>query len=303
MLTEYRYILQMKKLTFLFLLFFKLTFSYSQNQTDYEFIGTLQLPNNEIISYKLSFKENKGGVIEGYSLTDIYGSNRTKSAIIGNINIANQKVSFKETANISTKSSSNESEFCYLHVSNAKIKTLRGKTIIQGSFNGKYDNGKACVNGYIYLVSTQYLEKLENEYLSADKIKNTDTLSILKQKIGTLKDRADKNTLKRNEVLNVNWNSNEVILEIWDGEQEDLDEVQVYINDQKIIDQLVLKRQKKILILPLTEKVNSVKIIGISEGLTASCTANIILRDGNTVTQIVSILKKGESNIIKINKQ
>ncbi len=292
----------MKKLSLIYLLIFKLTLAYSQNSADYEFIGTLQLPGNEIISYKLNFKEFGNGKLEGFSLTDIYGNDRTKSSIIGNINTTSQKISFKETNNISTKSNSNESEFCYIQVTNAKIKTLRGKTIIQGNFNGKYANGKSCVNGYIYLVSTKYLEKLETEYLSADKIKNADTLAMLKEKVSALKDRAEKNTLKRNEVLNINWSSNEVILEIWDGEQEDLDEIQVYINDKKIVDQLVLKRQKKILIIPLTEKISSIKIVGIHEGLSAPCTANIILRDGIISTPVISVLKKGESNTIRINK-
>jgi hypothetical protein len=292
----------MKKFIFCLTFFIWSTLTLAQTNTTYEFIGTLQLSNNELISYKLSFKDLANGKIEGNSITDIYGDDRTKSLIKGNINFTDQKISFIETANLSTKSKASESDFCYLIVKNAKFKTVRGKTILQGKFSGKLPNGKVCANGTLYLISTNYLQQLENNYLNANKIKNADTLSMLKEKIGTLKDRVDKNTLKSNEVLSINWSSNEVILEIWDGEQEDLDEIQVYINDKKIVDQLVLKRQKKILIIPLTEKVSSIKIIGINEGLSAPCTANIILRDGTISTPVISVLKKGESNTIRINK-
>ncbi len=292
----------MKKFIFYLTLFIWPTLSLAQINNTYEFIGTLQLSNNELISYKLNFKELANGKIEGNSITDIYGDDRTKSVIKGSINFTEQKISFVETANLSTKSKANESDFCYLIVKNAKFKTAKGKTILQGKFSGKLPNGTVCANGTLYLISTNYLQQLENTYLTTDKIKNADTLSMLKEKIGTIKDRADKNTLKSNEVLSLNWSSNEVILEIWDGEQEDLDEIQVYINDKKIVDQLVLKRQKKILIIPLTEKVSSIKIIGINEGLSAPCTANIILRDGSISTSVVSVLKKGENNTIRINK-
>lgn len=292
----------MKKFIFYLTFFIWPTLTIAQINNTYEFIGTLQLSNNELISYKLSFRDLANGKIEGNSITDIYGDDRTKSVIKGNINFTEQKISFVETANLSTKSNANESDFCYLIVKNAKFKTAKGKTILQGKFSGKLPNGTVCANGTLYLISTNYLQQLENTYLTADKIKNADTLSMLKEKIGTLKDRLDKNTLKSNEVLSLNWSSNEVILEIWDGEQEDLDEIQVYINDKKIVDQLVLKRQKKVLIIPLTEKVSSIKIVGINEGLSAPCTANIILRDGSINTSVVSVLKKGENNTIRINK-
>ena len=63
---------------FSFLLF---NTSIAQVVKDYEFIGTLQLSNKTLITYKLSFKELSDGIIEGSSLTDIYGEDRTKSNI------------------------------------------------------------------------------------------------------------------------------------------------------------------------------------------------------------------------------
>ncbi len=292
----------MKKFIYYLTLFFLPTLTLAQTNTKYEFVGTLQLSNNELISYKINFTDIGKGKIEGSSITDIYGDDRTKSIIKGSINFSEQKISFTETSNLSTKSNAKENEFCYLTIKNAKFKTVRGKTILQGKFTGKLPDGTNCANGTVFLVSSSYLQEIENNYLNPDKIKNADTLNLIRDKISTLKQRAEKNTLKSNEVLNVNWQSNEIILEVWDGEQEDLDEISVFINDKKIVDKLTLRRQKKVFIIPLDEKVTTIKIIGLYEGLSAPCTANINLKDGTEITPVISVLKKGESNSINIRK-
>lgn len=292
----------MKKFIIYLTLVFYPTLIVAQTNNKYEFVGTLQLSNNELISYKINFTDLGKGKIEGSSISDIYGDDRTKSVLKGNINFTEQKISFIETTNLSTKSKASDDEFCYLTVRNATFKTVRGKTILQGKFTGKLPNGSNCANGSVYLVSTSYLQQLENSYINADKIKDADTLSNLKSKIETLKQRAEKNTLKSNETLQVNWQSNEIILEIWDGEQEDLDEIAVFINDKKIVDKLILRRQKKVFIIPFDEKISTIKITGLYEGLSAPCTANINLKDGMEITPIISVLKKGESNTINIRK-
>ncbi len=293
--------LMRKFITYLTFIFFPTLISAQMNNK-YEFIGTLQLSNNELISYKINFTDLGNGKIEGSSITDIYGDDRTKSIIKGNINFTEQKISFTETSNLSTKSNAKENEFCYLTIKNAKFKSLRGKTVLQGKFNGKLPDGSICANGTLYLVSSQYLQEIENSYLNSNRIKNTDTLNLIRDKVSMLKERAEKNTLKKNEVLTINWHSNEIILEIWDGEQEDLDEISVLINDKKIIDRLTLRREKKVFIIPFDEKVTTIKIIGLHEGLSAPCTANINLKDGAETTPVISVLKKGESNSINIRK-
>lgn len=292
----------MKKFFFYLTLAIFPTLILAQNKNTYEFVGTLQLSNNELISYKLNFNDVGKGKIEGSSVSDIYGDDRTKSIVKGNINFKEQKISFIETANLSTKSKAKDNEFCYLTVRNATFKTVRGKTVLQGKFIGKLPDGTSCANGSLYMVSTSYLQQLENNYLTADKIKDADTLNSLKTKIETLKQRAEKNTLKSNETLQVNWQSNEIILEIWDGEQEDLDEIAVFVNDKKIVDKLILRRQKKVFIIPLDEAASTIKITGLYEGLSAPCTANINLKDGMEIIPIISVLKKGESNTINIRK-
>ncbi len=284
---------------FSFLLFNTAT---AQEVKDYEFIGTLQLSNKTLITYKLSFKELSDGIIEGSSLTDIYGQDRTKSIIKGKYTSGNKRISFYETGNLSTKSKSAGNEFCYVHVSNATIKTVSGKTIIQGKFSGKYSNNERCAEGYIYLVSSSYLNRLSEHYLNPDIIKDKDTLKLIKEKYNELTDKSEKNVLKTNEVLNINWSSKEIILEVWDGQNEDKDEISILINDRQVLDQFIIRQQKKTIVVPFTGEINKIEIVAIGEGIYAPCTANIILRDGTQYTPIVAILRKGESTTVRLNK-
>lgn len=293
----------MKKqnLLILFFFFFSVTV-LAQNSSEQEYVGTLQLSDNNIISIKINFTLSSNGSIEGTSVTDIYGSDRTKSKIEGKFNTRMNLISFKEIANISTKSNANTNEFCFIDVKNAVIKKAKGKSIITGNFVGKYANGQKCANGSLFLINTSYIEKITKEYVSPKHIKNADTLNSIQQKVNSYKDKADKNTLQAQEVLNVNWSSNEIIMEVWDGDQEDQDEIGIFLDDQKILDQFTLKQQKKTIVVPFTSQVSVLKIIGLDEGASYPCTANVILRDGSNATSIIAILKKGETTSVRLTK-
>jgi hypothetical protein len=291
----------MKQIYLKLILLFWVCPVFAQEKYELEYVGTLQLPDNQLLSFKLSFNKLPGGKIEGISLTDIYGTNRTKSKIEGNIE-KGSKISFHETRNLSTKSDSDPSEFCFITVDNAKYKNVSNKSIIQGPFVGKYPGGERCISGYVYLVSTKYLEDLSGKMLTSNYVKDADSLALLKKKVNTLKEVAEKNVLKNNDVLTVNWTSAEMIIELWDGEQEDEDEIELYVNGKKVIDRLTLRREKKTIILPVETKINTIKIVGVSEGAAANCTANITLRDGDQVTSAFTFLKKNESAVIKIER-
>lgn len=292
----------MKKFLFVLIAIFAMKYSQAQSSVPYEFAGTIQLVSNEVITYKLNFKKQPDGTIIGTSLTDIYGEDRTTSTIVGSINEKSNTISFKETKNISTKSTSNEEEFCYIELNNAKLKTVKNKTIIQGFFVGKFSSGKKCASGNIYLVSTSYLNEIANTYINKKYIKNADTLKSIQNRINDIQEKATKTELRGKEELKLNWTSNEIIIEIWDGEREDLDEVGIFINDNKVIDRIILKQKKKTLILPFTEETCVLKIVGIDEGTSAPCTANILLIDNINTTPVVTVLKKGESTTIKLTR-
>lgn len=288
-----------------FFLFFILIFSNCQGQETkkLEFIGTLQMPDGIIITYKLTFKEMPDGKIEGVSITDFYGENNTKSKITGFFNNKENKISFHETENISTKSSSEANEFCFIHVKNAKIKTVKEKSIIQGNFKGVYSNDSNCVDGYMYLIGTNFLEQWNNKILNSDYSKNTDSLKPSRQEYAGLLKKTEENQLRNNEILRINWVSEEIILELWDAAKIDQDKITIFINEKKIIEDFVIKREKKIIVIPFKEDICSIKILATSEGNLPTNTVNIVLRDDNTFTPVVTNLNKGETSSVILEKQ
>ena len=160
----------MKFIYLLFSLIFSSTF-LSQEPSKQEFIGVLRTESDEIISYKISFKEVGINSIEGESFTDFYGKNNTKAKIKGTFDKNTNSISFYETSNLSSKSKVDVSQFCFIKIENIEIKEIKGKNIIQGSFKGFYPSGKSCTNGFIYLAKTSFSEIIKEVKTVSDSLK------------------------------------------------------------------------------------------------------------------------------------
>jgi hypothetical protein len=89
------------KSTLIFLLF--PYFLLSQNK--YEFLGAVKLNGNDktLITYRLVFEE-KNGVINGYSVTDLDGIHETKNTISGTYDKKTKLLTFQENDILYTKS-------------------------------------------------------------------------------------------------------------------------------------------------------------------------------------------------------
>jgi hypothetical protein len=261
---------------------------YSQQDKNYEFIGALKLPDSSFITYKINFKEIEAKTIEGYSVTDFYGTEKTKSSIIGKLNIEKKTISFHETFNLSTISDAKSNEFCYVHVKNAQLKSKNGKTIIQGKFEGKFKNDTNCAFGRIYLIGTDFLNELNN-----------DTVNGLNK---TLK-KTEENRLSSKDVLKLNWSSENIVLELWDAAVIDDDQIDVLFNGKSVLGKIVITKEKKILTIPFTDSICKIEIIAISEGNSPPNTVNIILKDNNLSTTVVTNLKQGEKTSLLIKKE
>ena len=289
---------------YLFLYVFNVFFSqlaYCQEEKN-EFAGTLQLESKEIITYKIQFKVSENGDIEGTSLTDIFGSDRTLSKIKGKINKTTHKISFEEIGNISTKSSAESEEFCYLKVENATLKLDKGKSILKGNFIGQFQNGKKCATGYIYLISKDYIDQLTQKYLNKDVIKNEDSLLKMKQLNNDIQAKIGSTYLYNNQVMRLNWLSADIIIEVSDASRADGDEIAIYVNGKKILDSFVIGKDKKTIVVPYTENKMSIRIQALNEGTLKSCTASITLRDNENNTNVVANMNKGANVVILLNK-
>lgn len=292
----------MQILSFIFLTLTSLVAS-AQSAGETEFVGTLQLPDDVIISYKIKFAEKANGTIEGTSTTDFYGADKTVSKIKGSYNTSRDRISFVELENISTKSKEDESTFCYIHLTNAKVKRIGSKTIIQGSFKGKLKNGDRCIDGYVYLVGVGFLDELANKLANNDQLKNNDTVKSLLNKYNEVVKREASTELKHKDNLEVAWSGDDIIIEVWDGQEQDGDEISVMVNGKMILERFGISQQKKTIVVPAQEKITYLKFIATGVGVRPPCTVNVLVRGDNDQQNLRTVLQKGEFAELKIIKR
>jgi hypothetical protein len=143
------------------------------------------------------------------------------------------------------------------------------------------------------------LELFNEHNLNLDSLKNIDSNNYVLLNLNKV--IKENKALEKNETLEIKWKTNEITLEIFDGFAEDNDEISVYFNDSKIVDNYSIKQEKKIIKIPLS-KSGTLKIEALNEGLYPPNTVNILLKEGNRILPIRTKLKKGEFVYLKFNQ-
>lgn len=279
----------LKFLTFTILLLTNVSFS----QENYDFIGVIQLPDNGIISYRVFFTEMNGD-INGFSVTDLQGDHETKSIISGKIDKENDKLTFKESEIIYTKSDELTSDFCFIHFK-GKLKLNNSKALIEGSFEGLYNDGVKCTDGSIKLVGEDALYKKANKLTK--KINKTNRISdSIKSSFSPVKMINDlkMNTLNSNNNINVYTTSENYSIKLWDAGKEDGDKIFIYLNGKILISKYEVIKQVKEIDIKLVKGVNVLKIVAYNNGKIAPNTAKMIITDGTLEHDLSTNLSKGE---------
>jgi len=275
--------------------------AYGQQSADYEFLGTLQITGGELITYKLVFNEIGENKISGTSTTDLFGPDKTSSKIVGTLSSDKSKITVRETENIYTKSSAHDSVFCYIHITNARIKHVANKRVIQGRFVGKYRSGEKCITGNVYLIGADFADSIvKSMNLLVSQNPNDSVKKLLggySQKISS----SGNNELKKNELLSINWPCKDVTIELWDGRAEDGDVVSLLFNGAVVLDKAVINQQKKTVSIPLVDKINLIKIVADGEGNQPPCTVDVIVRCDSRKQSVRAVLNKSENAVIKLN--
>ncbi len=267
----------------------------------YEFIGTIQLSDKTLITYKIEFTEQQGGKIIGKSITDFSGSHRTESAIKGVLDKSKKKISFEEIDNLSTKSDFPQSDFCYVHLYNAKIKLGRKKSIIQGHFFSRYPNGELCVEGDIYLLGEEYyfnkMDGIANKKIipkeKREAVKKVTENSKLNVKVITLKDGEKLNISSKEQVIN---------LKVFDNEFIDGDRISIYANDNLILENYAVQKSINNIKIPLLEESTCIKILAVNEGKYPPNSASVMLFGTSLEKPLKVKLNKDNSAEIIISK-
>ena len=272
----------MKKL--IFVLFILSVHILSAQDEGYNYSGFIQLDDDSKIPLQLKFKVEQN-IIIGYSVSDYFGLDETKSSIVGTVN--QDIFLINEIDVMYSKSTVLENEFCLLQmrlqlVEENKIRCLKGE------FNGFYTDSVACATGQVFLIdSLSFLNPIN-------------VIEPIKKKEG--KKDLSVRTLSVETGLSFQTSKDVVSILLWDSGIVDDDVVSVFSNSELVLLDYKVKRRKKKLEIPLQVGLNSVSVKAIGVGLYAPNTTRIQIIGVGKTYEAVTYLRQGEQAVIKIKR-
>ncbi|WP_334057897.1 hypothetical protein [Polaribacter sp. P097] len=269
---------------------------------DYELLGAIVLDENQLISYKIQFNLEKNNFIQGYSITDIDGEDETKSYIRGYYNKKTNKIQFKESDILYTKSKFLPEEFCFVSFE-GDFKGDSNKKLLDGNFVGIYDDKDTCATGKIKLVGKKFIKKkVKKVYKKIKKVKRVDSIVKDNLKPENYLKKFSETKINSGEKVSVFVYSSKIKIDVWDYGIEDGDIITILQNDKPVIENIKVSRRKQSFVLNLNEKVNTFKIITVDAGKLETNTTKLKLFDFRREYEVVANLKKGEAAILNIVK-
>ena len=269
---------------------------------DYDLLGAIILDENQIISYKIQFNLEKNNFIQGYSITDVDGEDETKSYIRGYYNQKTNKIQFKESDILYTKSTFLPEEFCFVSFE-GNFKGDSNKKLLDGNFVGIYDDKDTCATGKIKLVGKKFIKKkVKKVYKKIKKVKRVDSIVKDNLKPENYLKKFSETKINSGEKVSVFVYSSKIKIDVWDYGIEDGDVITILQNDKPVIENIEVSRRKQSFVLNLNEKINTFKIITVDAGKLETNTTKLKLYDFRREYEVVANLKKGEAATINIVK-
>lgn len=272
---------------------------------NHQFVGTIQLEDQSIISYKLLFDEYANGTIKGTSITDFAGSHRTESDITGVLNDKKDKISFRELGNITTKSDVEAEDFCYIEMERGDVSLSKKKAMIKGTFTSKYSNGDPCIQGMIMLMSetvfNKRLAKVEKKVKRfAPRSKKEKTLEILADSRASVEETL---VLKDGEVLTLSAYTDTVTLQVWDDQYIDGDQITILVNGTPLISGHEVRQTMDTFQIALPTNTTTITISADNEGKYPPNSSNVSILHKETEIPVSVRLLEGKRATFSFVKQ
>lgn len=251
------------------------------------FVGTITLASGQGYSYKMQLADSNG-ILNGYSITDLMGTNETKTLVKGSIDAKQKQLKFRETKLVYSKSGP-ATELCFINAT-LKASNKKGTTILKGTFKGYQANGTTeCASGTMMMVSAKdVMDLLMKKDVKKDtlidrllapeapeeqkptvvyqKPDNIPESSIAKIPPGTIKEIPHSATTAQ--------------LQVWDAKTIDGDVISISQNGKPILTNYKITSIYKELSINLHES-DTLKVTAISEGAEPLNTARVKIMTGN----------------------
>ncbi len=263
-------------------------------EKDHTLNGKLKVKGGDTYPYQLVFGVTHSSVIKGYSITKLSDGTDNKTEIRGVINKEKHIIIFAETKLLSAPLP--DATACMVNaVLTYKLKG--GNYALSGFFKGKDSDHKDCGEGSLeFTIPATADDLFADDTATVAKPEKMESAAVLNEAM-TGDDKITAGVGKE-----FQWHSDTCVVAIWDGGVIDGDVVSLSINDRKVLDNYTLVKERKLVKLPLTGKVNTITILAEDEGLNPPNTAEMILYDGETSYKVTAFNKKGEKAIIVLRR-
>ncbi|MCW3122224.1 MAG: Protein of unknown function precursor [Flavipsychrobacter sp.] len=257
--------------------------------------GSIKVKGEETYPYKLVFEVSHSN-IKGYSLTTLPDGTDSKTSISGLLNRKQHVLIISETKLLTAPIK--DMDICFVNAVLAYKK--KGKNyVIAGFFQGRDSKQKPCGEGTIEFIQPVANDDLYTNDTTGEKQSGKNVVeSAAKTEPVVGKDQITAGVQKQ-----YDWNTDSCTIELWDNGVVDGDVVSLLVNDEKVLANYTLGKQRKQLKFPVTKKINTITVIAEEEGINPPNTVELMFYDGEDRYKLTAFNKKGEQATVVIRKK
>ena len=306
-----------RRLLLLFLLC--CTLPAAAQQASYLLKGFMGVQGGESFTYKLELKDSTRNLLSGYASTYLNEKNDVKAYVVAEVDRSQKTLMVRELRIVYNNYFRSNAIICLVEALltyNNKEQSLSGPLITMTA-----GNGASCSKGSITFANAAELEQLFNPTVAA--IANTqpkpqettrkpvkiiyDTLPKSQPTIVLSPNKTEKkapDNITEGKDKSYPWHSEQIVMELWDGNSVDNDQVTVLFNGNEVLKHYTLSKEKKKLTFPVGgNELNIISIVADNEGADPPNTANILLWDDTVSYEVIAHNVVGKRALIKIRKK
>lgn len=290
----------------------------------YKLTGFLGVKGGESFTYELHLKDSTVNTLTGYAFTYLQKGKDVKAELYAIIDKANKKLTIYERSILENNGFTSKAVICLVTASllyDGKDHSLSGKLHTKTAGSGALP----CTEGSISFINKLELDNLFEVIKKSEPETTNPTLTKALQPKPKIEDKQQKilDSMRKAEYAAIQkskpmkpteitegkdktfeWESNKVVLEIWDGTNEDGDQVTIELNGQPILSNYTLKNNKHTLTLDISHnELNFINIKALNEGGDPPNTANIKIYDGEKSYEIIAHNHAEKKATIKIKRK
>lgn len=292
----------------------------SAQQTSYTLTGDMGIQGGELFTYKLILKDSADSYLSGYAYTYATEGKEVKATVSAQVNRATKTLHIQELNILENRGFKSKTLICLVE-SELQYDTLA--SVLSGPLTSRTAIlGAECAKGSITFMHKAELDRLFGIAEAKASVKDTvlvepsvqqpekpqavrivyDTASALPQIAAPQAVLPRQITAGKDETFL--WESDTIIMEIWDGNKVDNDRIRIEFNGTVVLDDFNISKDKKTLSFPVGgSELNIIAITALNEGNEPPNTVNVSLRDGTKTYEVIAYNSIGKKSLIRISKR